>query len=126
MTALLYDIICIFPVLLLAVVSAAPFIGLPEENVTYYPLAVLLAICCFCIKHLKGRYKAGLPGITLALGMGVIVLKEAEERAAFIQENIWVLWCLGIVAAAFLLGMLIAYDLKVRLISSAAVFGLLI
>ena len=126
MTALLYDIICIFPVLLLAVVSAAPFIGLPEENVTYYPLAALLAICCFCIKHLKGRYKAVLPGITLALGMGVIVLKEAEERAAFIQENIWVLWCLGIVAAAFLLGMLIAYDLKVRLISSAAVFGLLI
>ena len=126
MTALLYDIICIFPVMLLSVVSAMPLIGLPEENVTYYPVAAVFAVSCFCIKHLKGRYKAVLPGITLALGLGVVMLKEADERTAFIQENIWVLWCLGIVVSAFLLGMLIAYDLKIRLITAALIFALLI
>lgn len=126
MRALLYDIICIFPVWLVAVIGAKAFIGIPEENVSFYPVAALLLICCFCVKHLKGRYKAVLPGITLALGIGVVWLKDKEERAAFIQENIWVIWCICIVIGVFLLGMLIAYDLKIRLVSSLILFGLLI
>ena len=124
--SLLYDIIYIVPVCIIAVFGAAPYIGMPEKSIIYYLMAAVLVICGFCIKNLKGRYKAVVPGIILALSLGMLLLKDAEERAEFVQENLWALWCLGIVAAAFLLGMIISAEFKIRLAASAVLTAVMI
>lgn len=126
MMSLFYDIIYIVPVCMIAVFSAAPYIGIPEKSLIYYLTAAVLMICAFCIKHLKGRFKAVTPGIVFALTIGMLLLKEEEERVVFIQENLWALWCLGIVAAAFVLGMIISAAPRIRLVFSALLFAALI
>ncbi len=126
MTAFVYDMIYIVPVFILALSNAGSYIGIPEYKPVYYIAAVFLLTDCLSVRHFRGRFKIILPGISIVLVIGMIIVRESEERAVFIKDNIWFLWTLLIVIASFLVGLLVADNRRCRLIAAAGLLAVLI
>ncbi len=127
MTAVLYDAIYILPVCMLSVISATPFFltffeegeGTSAVRIT----ALTVCLCCFCVKHLKGRYKLLIPGAMLMLCAGVTVKYGNEEGITYLYEHRWVLWIVLTVVASFLAGWIISTNRFIRLIAAGLIFG---
>ncbi len=126
MIGFLYDLIYIFPIAALAVSVSAGFLQLPEKKAVYYIAALLILACCFSVKHIRGRLRFLLPGISLMLLTGILLMQERGTLLGFVFDNIWCLWTLLIVTASYAAGRLISQKELLKLVAAVMItFGLI-
>ena len=127
MMAVLYDLLYMVPLLMMAAVTARGAFAAPEKGLGYYFVALLILGICVALKHWKNRLKFLAPGVTIALGLGIVLIQKPEKREDFLYANQWMLW-VGLTAiACFFLGWVIAQNKMAKRIMAAAVFvGLIV
>ena len=121
MIGFLYDLIYIFPITALSISASAGLLSLPESRASYYIAALLILACCFSLKHIHGRLRFLLPGVSVMLFVGILFMQEKGTRGSFLYDNIWGLWTLIIVSASFIAGGIISKRDVLKLISGAGI-----
>lgn len=122
MTESVYDFMYIMPLCLVAAIFGHSDIGVSEITPLFYAVVILAGTVCILFRHMKARGRIITVGIAGALFLGVVLVREPQERSAFIHDKLWVLWIVLICMGCFFAGKLITYYRKLRL--AAAVCGL--
>ena len=126
MTAFFYDLIFVLPVFVLAISNIMVYLDVPENTKICYAAALIILACAFSLKHIKGRLKFILPGVTFMLVFGIILVQENGMRMQFVADNFWFLWILLITLASFAAGLMIAENRKCRLAAAFFVLAVMI
>lgn len=121
MTESVYDFMYTMPLCLIAAIFGYSYIGVSEITPLFYAIVILAGTVCVIFRHLKARGRIIIVGISSALLVGAVLVRDAQERSAFIHDNLWVIWIVLICMGCFLAGKLMNHYSKLRLAS--AFFG---
>ncbi|NLL79642.1 MAG: hypothetical protein GX234_07630 [Clostridiales bacterium] len=113
-----YDFMYIMPLCLIAAIFGHSYIGVSEITPLFYVIVSLAGTVCVIFRHLKVRGRVITVGISCTSLVGAVLVRDAQERSAFIHNNLWVLWMVLICLGCFFAGKMITHYTKLRLASA--------
>ena len=126
MTDILYDLLYMIPLCLLVTILGEPGFGGPEKSIFTYLLALAMLGICVVFKHWKNRLKYLIPGMLLALGAGLLLIRSPEKWGELLWNSQWILWVTLSALGSFFVGWLWSANRRARRIFSAALLLALI